>query len=77
MVPWQQGHVSGSASQTLRMRSRQSGLMARAVALGGAGMRGTSDSRFEIGDLRLGGEDSGGAGTMVAMGLVRSRDLLE
>ena len=51
--------------------------MARAVILGGAGMRGTSDSRFEIGDLRSGEEGSGGAGTMVAMDLRRPRDLLE
>ena len=44
IVPWQQGHLRRSAPQTLRMRSRQSGrvaraVVARAVVLGGAGMR--------------------------------------
>ena len=51
--------------------------MARAVAFGGAGMRGTSDSRFEMGDLRSGEEGSDGAGTMVATGQAVPRDLLE
>ena len=40
MVPLQHGHWSGSAPQTRRMRSRQSGRMARAVTLGGGGMIG-------------------------------------
>ena len=35
----QQGHWSGSAPQTRRMRSRQSGRMARAATLGGGGGR--------------------------------------
>ena len=38
--------------------------MARAVVLGGAGMRVTSDSKFEIGDLRSGEEGCGGLETM-------------
>ena len=77
IVPWQLGHLRGLAPQTLRMRSRQSGRMARAVAFGGAGMRRTSDSKFEIGDLRSGEEGSGGAGTRAAAGLAMPRDLLE
>ena len=40
MVPLQHGHWSGSAPQTRRMRSRQSGRMARAVTLGGGGTTG-------------------------------------
>ena len=40
MVAWQQGHLSGSVPQTRRMRSRQSGRMARAVTLGGGGTKG-------------------------------------
>jgi hypothetical protein len=39
-VALQHGHCSGSAPQTRRMRSRQSGRMARAVTLGGGGTLG-------------------------------------
>jgi hypothetical protein len=40
IVALQEGHWSGSAPQTRRMRSRQSGRMARAVTLGGGGTMG-------------------------------------
>ena len=40
MMPLQRVHRSGSAPQTLRMRSRQSGRMARAVTFCGGGTMG-------------------------------------
>src|SRR5476651_2136257 len=51
MVALQQGHWSGSAPQTRRMRSRQSGRMARAVTLGGGGeeVGGAEDFKVPLG----------------------------
>ena len=63
----QQGHWSGSAPQTLRMRSRHKGRMERALCFGGAGTRRIWDCGLEIEDCGLGG-DAGGR--MIRVGIV-------
>jgi len=65
------------AGQTFRMRSRQRGRMSRAVCLGGGGMRRIWEGEFEIGDLRLGEDGSGGRIMRSGMGDVWPRVLLE
>jgi hypothetical protein len=66
----QQGHWSGSAPQTLRMRSRQRGRMERALCFGGAGTRRMVNWTFKIGGRFRWADDAVGDEGSLAAGFV-------